>query len=77
MAQLKSEYESDDEFDYEDSCDICVKGYSKANEFGRCRCRCYCKKLMRVCRYSCDEWKAVCAESAKKEQAKFCEPPNK
>jgi hypothetical protein len=38
----------------EDSCDCCVKGWSKANEFGRCVCCCSdCKKLLRNCRYEC------------------------
>jgi hypothetical protein len=38
----------------EDSCDCCVKGWSKPNEFGRCVCRCSdCKKLLRNCRYEC------------------------
>ena len=40
----------------EDSCDCCVKGWSKANEFGRCTCRCSaCKNLLRDCQYGCSE----------------------
>ena len=54
IAEDDSEDDSeDDDFDYEDSCDCCVKGWSKANEFGRCVCRCDCGKLQRDCRYKC------------------------
>ena len=50
-----SDFESDeeDDFDYTDSCDCCVKGWSKANEFGRCECVCECLKLYRDCQYKC------------------------
>lgn len=56
--------ECDDDFDYEDCCDCCVKGRSKANEHGRCVCRCACGKLLRNCRYECKEWAEECRLSA-------------
>lgn len=50
--------DNNDDFDYEDSCDCCVKGWSKENEFGRCICRCSsCSKLLRDCRYECTNTK--------------------
>ena len=45
-----------DGYDYKDSCDCCVKGWSKANEFGRCVCLCSCGRLLRDCRYTCARW---------------------
>jgi hypothetical protein len=45
----------EDDFDYEDSCDCCVKGWDKANEFGRCDCIHKCGKLLRECKYQCDD----------------------
>lgn len=45
----------DDTFNYEDSCDVCVKGWDKPNEFGRCECQCSCGVLQRVCKYRCQE----------------------
>jgi hypothetical protein len=61
--------DSDDDFDYEDSCDCCVKGWSKANEFGRCVCRCSCRKLLRNCRYECKEFEEECRLSAERMKA--------
>jgi hypothetical protein len=61
-----SEDSEDDDFDHSDSCDCCVKGWSKANEFGRCTCRCACRKLLRNCRYECKEWAEECRLSAEK-----------
>ncbi len=48
-----SDNDEEDDFDYTDSCDCCVKGWSKANEFGRCECVCECLKLYRDCQYKC------------------------
>jgi len=62
--------DEDDDFDREDSCDTCVKGWSKANEFGRCVCRCACRKLLRNCRYECEEFKEECRLSAERAKAK-------
>jgi hypothetical protein len=66
-----SEDSEDDDFDHKDSCDICVKGWSKANEFGRCVCRCPggCKKPLRTCRYECKEWEEECRLSAERVKA--------
>ena len=49
--------EEEEEEDDDDRCDCCVKGWSKANEFGRCGCNCPsgCGKLMRDCQYGCSE----------------------
>ena len=52
-GEEKEEDSEGDDFDYNDSCDCCVKGWSKANEYGRCVCRCDCGKLQRICRYKC------------------------
>ena len=45
--------ESETDFDYSDSCDCCVKGWDKPNEFGRCDCIHNCGKLLRECKYKC------------------------
>ena len=45
--------DNDEDFDYTDSCDCCVKGWSKANGYGRCICVCECDKLYRDCQYKC------------------------
>lgn len=55
----ESDYESegDDNFDYENSCDCCVKSWTNtANEFGFCSCMCSkCGDELRNCRYKCCE----------------------
>ena len=49
-----SDSDSDCDFDRDDSCDCCVKGWSKENEFGRCSCRCSgCGELYRDCKGEC------------------------
>ena len=46
--------EDDDDFDYENSCDCCVKGWTEPNEFGLCQCCCSnCDNLLSDCRYRC------------------------
>ncbi len=56
LEEKEEEDEDENDFDYEDCCDCCVKGWSKANEFGRCVCRCSrCRELLRNCRYKCFE----------------------
>jgi len=53
---IEKDSSDDDDFDCNDSCDCCVKGWSKANEYGRCECRCSgCKNPLRTCRYECYE----------------------
>ena len=43
-----------DDFDYENSCDCCVKGWTEPNEFGLCQCCCSnCDNLLSDCRYRC------------------------
>jgi hypothetical protein len=46
--------EEEDSFDYENSCDCCVKGWTEPNEFGLCHCWCSnCDNLLSYCRYRC------------------------
>lgn len=54
--------DDDDAYDEDscDSCDCCVRGWSKENEFGRCECECWCSKLLRDCKYTCAEFKKHC-----------------
>ena len=49
-----------DTYDYENSCDVCVKGWGTANEFGLCECRCECGRSLGECRYSCPEYEEYC-----------------
>lgn len=50
------ESENEDNFDYENSCDCCVKSWTNtANEFGLCDCICKCGDYLRNCRYKCYE----------------------
>ena len=38
----------------DDSCDCCVKGWDKKNEWGRCECWCkLCNRFLRDCKYEC------------------------
>jgi hypothetical protein len=48
--------DDEDNFDYENSCDCCVKSWTDtANEFGVCNCICKCGDELRYCRYKCYE----------------------
>jgi hypothetical protein len=48
------EEEEEDTFDYDNSCDCCVAGWDKPNEFGWCNCECSkCGELLRDCKYTC------------------------
>lgn len=56
-VSIEDDDESEDNFDYENSCDCCLKSWTDIeNEFGFCSCICdECGDDLRNCRYKCND----------------------